>query len=246
MLAFAYLFVYPAAGGVVAAPAAPRLTWYGQACFLLETSTGTRVVMDPIPAGIGYTPPVDLRADLVTVSHEHGDHNNVKLVVGTPKVLRGLTADKKGWMKVDETLKDVAIKSIGVYHDDQGGKQRGLNSIFVFETGGLRVVHLGDLGHRLDDKTLSQLGSVDVVLIPVGGFYTIDADQAARVVDQIRPRLIVIPMHYKTDVLTIKELAGVESFLAGRPHVRRVKGNSISITQVKKRPGAEVVVLDYK
>src|SRR5215207_11246612 len=78
------------------------LTWYGQSCFLLETRSGTRVVMDPIPANIGYTPPTDLKADVVTISHEHPDHNNVALLQGKPKVLRGLTADKKGWVKVNE------------------------------------------------------------------------------------------------------------------------------------------------
>ncbi len=223
----------------------PRLTWFGQSCFLLETEPGTRVVMDPVGKGIGYTPPEGLRADLVTVSHEHGDHNNVGLVTGA-KILRGLTADKKGWMTLEEKVGDVKVRSIGTYHDEEEGRKRGLNTIFVFETGGLRIAHLGDLGHLLNDTQLSQLGSIDVVLVPVGGFYTIDAAQAARVVDQIRPRLVVIPMHYKTDVVSIKELATVENFLAGRSHVRRLQGNSIAVKQVKKRPGAEVVVLDYK
>jgi L-ascorbate metabolism protein UlaG (beta-lactamase superfamily) len=227
------------------APAA-KLTWYGQSCFLLETSAGTRVVMDPIPAGIGYTPPSDLRADVVTVSHEHGDHNNVALVQGKPKILRGLTADKKGWVKIDEKVKDVAIRSVGVYHDEEKGAKRGLNTVFLFEVGGVRIAHLGDLGHQLTDQQLSAIGSVDVVMIPVGGFFTIDASQATRVLDQLRPRLIVIPMHYKTDVLTIKELATVDAFLAGKPNVRREKSNTISITGVKARPSTEVVVMNYK
>jgi L-ascorbate metabolism protein UlaG (beta-lactamase superfamily) len=229
-----------------AAPPAARLTWYGQACFLLESAAGARVVMDPIPSSIGYTPPGDLRADVVTVSHEHPDHSNVALVQGKPKVLRGLTADKKGWVKIEEKVKDVAIRSVGVYHDDEKGQKRGLNTIFVFEVGGLRVAHLGDLGHLLTDTQLSAVGSVDVVLIPVGGFFTIDAAQATRVIDQLRPRLIIVPMHYKTDVLTIKELATVDAFLAGRPNVRREASNTLAITGVKKRPSVEVVVLNYK
>jgi L-ascorbate metabolism protein UlaG (beta-lactamase superfamily) len=233
---------------LVARAAAPvaKLTWYGQSCFLLETSTGTRVVMDPIPANIGYTPPADLKADVVTVSHEHGDHNNVALVQGKPKILRGLTADKKGWVKIDEKVKDVAIRSVGVYHDEEKGAKRGLNTVFLFEVGGVRIAHLGDLGHLLTDQQLSAIGSVDVVMIPVGGFFTIDASQATRVLDQLRPRLIVIPMHYKTDVLTIKELATVDAFLAGKPNVRREKSNTISITGVKARPSTEVVVMNYK
>lgn len=225
---------------------AARLTWYGQSCFLMETAGGTRVVMDPIPGGIGYTPPSDLRGDVVTISHEHADHNNVALVQGRPKVLRGLTADKKGWTKIDERVKDVAIRTVGVYHDEHKGTKRGLNTVFVFETGGVRIAHLGDLGHLLTDKQLSDIGSVDVVLIPVGGVFTIDSRQATRVIDQMRPRLVIIPMHYKTDVITIKELATVEAFLAGRPNVRRENGNSVAITGVKARPSVEVVVLNYE
>jgi L-ascorbate metabolism protein UlaG (beta-lactamase superfamily) len=229
-----------------AAPPVAKLTWYGQSCFLLESASGTRVVMDPIPAGIGYTPPADLKADAVTVSHEHGDHNNVALVPGKPRILRGLTADKKGWVKIDEKVKDVSIRSIGVYHDEEKGAQRGLNTVFLFQVGGVRIAHLGDLGHLLSDAQLSAIGSVDVVLIPVGGTYTIDAAQATRVIDQLRPRLIIVPMHYKTDVLTIKELATVDAFLAGKPNVRRETGNSIPITGLKARPSTEVVVLNYK
>ncbi len=245
----AFLFVSAVATAVVSVHAAPpvgRLTWFGQSCFLLESAIGTRIVMDPIPSGLGYPLPEALRADAVTISHEHADHNNVALLANKPKLLRGLTADRKGWLKIDEKIKDIAVRSVGVYHDEKKGAERGLNAMFVFEVGGVRIAHLGDLGHLLSDQQLSALGSVDVVLIPVGGFYTIDARQATRVIDQIRPRLIVIPMHYKTDVLTIKELAPVDAFLEGRPNVRRETGNSIALTGLRARPAAEVVVLNYK
>jgi L-ascorbate metabolism protein UlaG (beta-lactamase superfamily) len=231
---------------LAAAPPAAKLTWYGQSCFLLESAGGTRVLMDPIPNSIGYTPPTDVRADVVTVSHEHPDHNNVALVQGKPRVLRGLTADKKGWNKIDEKVKDVSIRSVGVYHDEKKGAERGLNTIFVFESNSVRIAHLGDLGHLLTDEQLSAVGQVDVVMIPVGGFYTIDGRQATRVIDQLRPRLIVIPMHYKTDVLTIKELATAEAFLKDKPNVRHENGNTLDITGVKRRPSAEFVVLNYK
>jgi L-ascorbate metabolism protein UlaG (beta-lactamase superfamily) len=245
-LALSAAVVVPVLVAGAAAPPVAKLTWYGQACFVLETAAGTRVVMDPIPGGIGYTPPTDLKGDVVTVSHEHGDHNNVALVQGKPKILRGLTADKKGWVKIDEKVKDVAIRSVGVYHDEEKGAKRGLNTVFLYQVAGVRIAHLGDLGHLLTDQQLSAIGSVDVVMIPVGGFFTIDASQATRVLDQLRPRLIVIPMHYKTDVLTIKELATVDAFLAGKPNVRREKTNTISITGVKARPSTEVVVMNYK
>ncbi len=227
---------------------ATKLTWFGQAFFLLESKAGARVVMDPLPAGIGYTPPAALAADAITVSHEHGDHNNVALVNGKPKILRGLSEDKKGWNTIDEKIKDVAIRAVGVYHDEEEGKKRGLNAVFLFEVDGLRVAHLGDLGHLLSDKQVAEIGAVDVALVPVGGFYTIDAAQATKVLAQLKPRLIVVPMHYKTDVLTIKELAPVDAFLAGKKKVRRHKGNTLTLAAAKAaKPGAaEIVVLDYK
>lgn len=221
-----------------------RLTWYGQACFVLESAAGARILMDPLADDIGYTLPEPLQVDAVTVSHEHPDHANVALAHGKPRVLRGLTADKKGWVKIDQKVKDIQIRSIGVYHDEEKGARRGLNTVFVFEVGRLRIAHLGDLGHTLTEEQRSQIGAVDVVLVPVGGHYTIDARQATRVVDQLRPRLTVVPMHYKTDAVTIKELAPVDAFVAGKPAVRREKGNVLAITGVKSRASAEIVVLE--
>jgi L-ascorbate metabolism protein UlaG (beta-lactamase superfamily) len=222
------------------------LTWYGQSCFLLESASGTRVVMDPVAANLGYLPPADLRADAVTISHDHSDHSNLALLQGKPRVFRGITPDKKGWIKIDDRVKDITIRSVGVYHDQKRGAEHGLDTVFVFETGGVRIAHLGSLGHPLTDQQLSAIGSVDVVLVPVGGGTTLDAQTATYVVDQIRPRLAVIPMHFKTDVLTLKDVATVDAFLAGRPNVRREKSNRIAITGLRYKPSAEVVVLDYK
>ncbi len=228
------------------APVIGKLTWLGQSAYVLETATGTRIVMDPIPKGLGYELPPGLKADVITVSHEHPDHNNVALVVNKARVLRGLTADKKGWTRIDEKVKDVAIRSVGVYHDDKRGAERGLNTVFVFEVDGLRIAHLGDLGHLLTDEQLSAIGSVDVLLVPVGGVYTIDAYQATRVVDQLHPRLVVIPMHYRTPPLTIKELEPVDEFLEHKANVRHEPTNTLALTPVKARPAIQVVVLNWK
>jgi len=245
---FAAALHVPATSRPVQAASRPvaYLTWYGQSCFLLESASGARIVMDPIPTNIGYLPPADLHANAVTISHDHPDHSNLALLQGKPRILRGLTADKKGWVKIDEKIKDITVRSVGVYHDAKRGAEAGLDTVFIFETGGLRIAHLGDLGHALTDQQISAIGSVDVVLVPVGGATTIDAQEATHVVDQIRPRLIVIPMHYKTDAVTIKELAPVDAFVAGRPNVRREKTNRIAITGLRYKPSAEVVVLDYK
>jgi len=229
-----------------AAAPAGKLTWYGQSCFVLETAGGTRIVMDPIPKGIGYDVPQGLKVDVVTISHEHADHNNVGFVTGKPRVIRGLTADKKGWTRVDEKLKDVSIRSVGVYHDDQRGATRGLDTVFIFEVGGVRIAHLGDLGHVLNDQQLAAIGAVDVLLVPVGGTFTIDGLTATHVVEQLRPRIMVIAMHYKTDASTIKELEPLALFLDGKRNVRHESSNTIAISPMKARPAAEIVVLNYR
>jgi len=229
-----------------AAAPAGKLTWYGQSCFLLETAGGTRIVMDPIPKGIGYELPQGLKADIVTISHEHFDHNNLGFVTGKTRVLRGLTADKKGWTRIDEKVKDVSIRSVGVYHDDQRGAARGLDTVFIFEVGGVRIAHLGDLGHVLNDEQLAAIGAVDVLLVPVGGRFTVDGLKATQVVEQLRPRIMVIPMHYKTDAVTIKELEPLALFLDGKRNVRHETSNTIALSPMKARPAAEVVVLGYR
>jgi len=244
-------------GGFTLVPFAPHtawaasntkitLTWYGQSCFLLEGSNGTRILTDPPSKSAGYELPSGLRADLITISHEHPDHNNPAWVAGHPRVLRGLTTDKKGWAKIDTKTKDVTVRSVGVYHDDKQGTERGLNTVFIFEISGLRVAHLGDLGHVLDDRQLSAIGSVDVVLVPVGGATTVDAHQATRVIDQLRPRLSIVPMHYRTAAATATNLATVDEFLEGKSNVRRLGTNVLPLTSIKARPAAEIVVMNYK
>jgi L-ascorbate metabolism protein UlaG (beta-lactamase superfamily) len=217
------------------APVVGKLTWYGQSCFLLETAAGTRVLMDPFGKATGSPLPANLRADLVTISHEHPDHNNFRMSTGSPHVLHGLTPDKKGWAHIEEKFRDISIRSVGVYHDDRRGSSRGLDTVFIFEVGGLRIAHLGDLGHTLDDEQLEAIGSVDVLLVPVGGLTTIDGYQATRVIDQLHPRLMVVPMHYKADALDL--------FLERKANVRRETQPTVVLTSVKARPATEIVVL---
>ena len=219
------------------------LTWYGQSAFTLTSPAGTVALMDPVPDKLGYAMP-RLRADLVTVSHEHFDHIALAKADGEPKVIRGLTARGNGWTKVEATVGDVRVRSVGTYHDAKKGRERGRNAVFVFETAGLTVAHLGDLGHLLDASQRDAIGRVDVLLIPVGGTFTIDAAQAARVVEQLRPRLVVIPMHFKTKTLAMDlPLATVEPFLQGKPRVRRLKGNSLDVDPTAPPGGPEVVLL---
>lgn len=136
---------------------AAGLRWYGQSMFLLTSPGGTTALLDPF-VDIGYTVPPPLDADIATITHEHPDHNNAALAGSSAKLLRGLTAD--GWAQIDETVGDLRITTVQTYHDDTQGSARGRNAVFVFETAGLRLVHLGDLGHQLDTAQIAALGAL--------------------------------------------------------------------------------------
>ena len=219
---------------------AAAIRWYGQSMFLLTAPDGTELLLDPFN-DIGYPVPPPIAVAAATITHEHPDHNNGALAAAPARVIRGLTAD--GWATVDETIGDVRIRVVGAYHDDQQGAALGRNAIFVFETAGLRIVHLGDLGHQLDDAQTAALGGpVDVLMVPTGGGPTIDAAEATELVAALQPKL-VFPMHYKTAVTTFP-LAPVEDFTAGKT-VQMVGANNIRISADALPAESTVYVLDY-
>lgn len=200
-----------------------KLTYYGHASFLVETSDGTRVILDPYRHGafggaIRYDP-IDEPADVVVASHEHDDHGAVDTVHGSPRVFVH---------PVTETVGSLKITGVQVAHDDTGGKDRGRNSVVVLDDGDLRLVHLGDLGHPLDQDAVQSIGRVDILLVPVGGFFTIDHKQAAAVVDALTPR-VVVPMHFKTDKVDFP-IGPVDPFLATQKAVERRDGPSLELT----------------
>ncbi|MBU1085037.1 MAG: MBL fold metallo-hydrolase [Candidatus Beckwithbacteria bacterium] len=162
------------------------ITYLGHSGFLLKFKS-TRVVCDPFFESVGFKL-AKIKADIVTISHQHKDHNNSDGVEGEPMIING---------PGEYEIKGVAITGISTFHDDNEGKDRGKNVVYTFQAEDLRICHLGDLGHELSEKTISQLGDLDVLLIPVGGVYTIDLKQAVKVIKQISPS-IVIPMHYRT------------------------------------------------
>jgi L-ascorbate metabolism protein UlaG (beta-lactamase superfamily) len=200
-----------------------RLTYFGHSSFLVETADGTRVILDPYRHGafdgaVGYAP-VDEKAEVVVASHEHDDHGACDTIPGDPLILVHPTS---------ETIGSLTITGVDVSHDESGGSERGKNTIAVLDDGDVRLVHLGDLGHTLDSATIEALGRVDILLVPVGGFFTIDHQQAAEVVGSLSPR-IVIPMHYKTTAVDFP-ISPVDPFLATQANVERRDDSVLEVT----------------
>ncbi len=203
-----------------------ELRYYGHSTFGL-TSGGKTIVIDPFNDDIGHPKP-KVSPDAVVISHEHFDHNNVGLVGGHPKVIRCLGHEGKTWASIDERVGPVHITGLGCYHDTEEGGARGLNTILLFEVEGLRVVHLGDLGHLLTDEQARAIGKVDVLMIPVGGHFTIGPAEAGKVMAQLKPR-VVIPMHFKTGVNASWPIGTLDDYLKGKTAAKRV-GASVTIT----------------
>ncbi|MBA1336044.1 MAG: Zn-dependent hydrolases of the metallo-beta-lactamase superfamily [Firmicutes bacterium] len=211
-----------------------KIKWLGHACFLLTGENGIRIVTDPFDATVGYPLP-KVEADIVTTSHAHFDHNYTDAVEGDFEVVDGIG---------DFYIKDIPIKGVKTYHDDAMGEKRGGNVVYIMEIDGLKVCHLGDLGHLLDENTIEHIGPVDVLLIPVGGYYTIDAEQAMRVIAQLAPKL-VIPMHFKTPAIDFP-IAGVDVFLDKIGGGEKVGSNEIEVAANDLGAPTRVKVLEYK
>jgi L-ascorbate metabolism protein UlaG (beta-lactamase superfamily) len=181
------------------------ITWLGHSCFKLQDKVGTdgvTVITDPYDKETGLKMP-SLEADIVTVSHDHHDHNNIAALRGNPFVI-----DCAG----EYDFKGVLVEGIDSYHDEDEGKTRGGNIIYRIEVEDISIVHLGDLAHILDNSQLEKLVGTDILIVPVGGKYTLDAKKAVEVISQIEPR-IVIPMHYQTEGLAIDGLDPIEKFV---------------------------------
>ncbi|MBM3250866.1 MAG: MBL fold metallo-hydrolase [Candidatus Nealsonbacteria bacterium] len=184
------------------------INWRGQSCFQISSSQGKNnaisILIDPFEESIGLKLPRKLEADVVLITHEHYDHNNVKKVSGSPFVIRG---------PGEYELKGAYIKGIPAYHDNSGGKEKGGTTIYTIDLeDNIRICHLGDLGQKeLTPEQLEEISDVDILMLPVGGIFTTNAEEAIKVMSQIEPK-ITIPMHYKIPGLNIK-LEGVDKFL---------------------------------
>ncbi len=215
-----------------------KIKWYGHAAFLIASDQGIRMILDPYEPGafggqLSYGRIGD-QAEIVLTSHDHADHNYTKGLLGSPQVVSGSGS---------KIVKGISIKGISTYHDPSKGKERGTNTIFNLQVDGIQVCHLGDLGHVLSDKEVNEIGPVDILLIPVGGYFTIDAKEATRVVEQIHPK-VVIPMHFKTEKCGFP-IAPVEDFLKGKSAVKRVGRSEIDYSKASLPEKMEIVVLEH-
>lgn len=215
-----------------------KIKWYGHASFKITTEKGVRIIIDPYESGIfggaiAYGKVTD-EADIVLTSHDHEDHNYIKDIQGKFKhINQAGTHEEKG----------VKIRAIPSYHDTSKGKERGENLIFIVDVDGLTVGHMGDLGHILEKDIVKQIGKVDVLLVPVGGFYTIDAKEATQTMNDLAS-LVTIPMHYKTEKCNLP-IAGVEEFTKDKKAVRATGGSEVEITKANLPKSQEIVLLQY-
>ncbi len=209
-----------------------KIEYLGHSCFKLIESTGTSVVCDPYDESVGYDLP-EVTADAVTVSHHHYDHDNVKNVSGAAEVI-----DKE----CSHDLPGVEISAIRSFHDEKRGKKRGENLIFKFRMDGIDICHMGDLGEACSPELIDLLLPVNVLLIPVGGTYTIDAEMAKEYVDRIMPD-VVIPMHYREKGCKL-DIDKVDDFLGlfDEECIEEVDGGAIELMRNDLSGDTKVIV----
>jgi len=221
-----------------------KITWAGQSCFQIAVSNAkdhsAQIVIDPFDEKIGLKVP-RFSADILLITHDHSDHNNKKAVKSASPETRAEPFLIEGPGEFE--VKEVHIKGVPAFHDDSQGKEKGKNTIYTIEAEGIRFCHLGDLGQsQLSNEQLEEIGSVDVLMIPIGGTYTISSQEASKITSQIEPK-IVIPMHYQLPHLKLK-LEDVKKFL-------KVMGKNSIIPQEKlqvkqnnlPKEGLEIAIL---
>ncbi len=214
-----------------------KIKWYGHAAFGITTADGVRICTDPyVPnsydGALAYGPIRD-RCDVVLQSHDHPDHGGAGELAGNPVVVKGAGVHK---------VKGMEFVGTPTYHDANQGRERGANTAFTFQADGVKIAFMGDLGHVLSADQVKALGPVDVVFIPVGGHFTIDAAEATKVAQQLQAK-ITIPMHYKTPACGFP-IAKVDDFLAGKANVEKVGKTEVEI-KAGDLVAPKVVVLDY-
>ena len=212
-----------------------EIKWYGQSCFMITSKNGTKILTDPYKKMLGYKLP-EIEANMVSTSHNHGDHNNIKAVKGD-----FIHINEAGSFSKD----GIEIKGVKTFHDKVSGAKRGKNTIYNFKIDGLNVCHCGDLGHTLDSNLVKEIGNVDILLLPVGGRATIDAIDAVNVMKQLDP-IVVIPMHYRTKALgLIGYIFGkVDKFITAS-ELKVKEHDVLELNQANINDYSGIVVLKY-
>jgi L-ascorbate metabolism protein UlaG (beta-lactamase superfamily) len=212
------------------------INWYGQSCFQILISAGksetTSIIIDPFNESIGLKLPRKLEADVALVTHNHDDHNNVKRISNNPFVINS---------PGEYDIKEIFVQGIPSFHNEKGEK----NTIYKIEAEKIKLCHLGDLGQKeLTTEQLETIGDVDILMIPVGGVFTIGAQEAVKIMSQIEPK-ITIPMHYKLPGLNIK-LDPLDNFLKvlGIDKLEKVQKLSIKEKDLPQDEEAKIIVLE--
>ncbi len=214
-----------------------KLQWLGHACFYITTDKNTKILLDPFEDMHGYSLPENLDPDIVTVSHNHKDHNT------TTKISSEFTLINTIGSFVE---KDVEINGVQTFHDAEKGANRGLNTVYNITVDNINICHLGDLGHCLTNEKIEEIGEIDILLIPIGGIFTINIEEARTVIKQLSPK-IIIPMHYKTEALAEYKfnLDTIEKFVAST-HLPVEHSKTLELSGEMTDKKSKVVILDYK
>ena len=209
------------------------ITYLGHSCFLLRHKS-VKVITDPFDKSVGIKQ-VKTEADIVTISHDHGDHSGLKMVTGKPMVIRG---------PGEYEIKGVSITGMQTFHDEEEGALRGKNTVYTIDIDEMRICHLGDLGHKLSDKQLEDLDGIDVLMVPVGGNTSLEPKTAMAVIRQISPS-IAIPMHYRTKEhnQVWKKKVTLEDFLK-ISGMEAKKTKKLTVTKLDLPEEMELVVLE--
>jgi len=220
-----------------------RIQWLGQACFSLTGSDGTTIVIDPWQSRLAERinfPPLnthkDLIADIILVSHEHGDHNAVEEITQNPdgcSILREVTS---------ETVNNIPFKGIPTFHDTVQGEQRGENIIWVFTIDGLKFAHVGDLGHLLSEEQVSQIGAIDILFTCFAGGPTINVEKATKIIKDLNP-MVIFPMHYGIEGATLTFEDSLDDFLLHYDYVERVAEDFVELSSITLPSVQTIIVL---
>ena len=228
-----------AEGDPLLAPAAAHgrveIKWFGHSFFQISSSEGTVILTDPFGA-MGFPMP-EVWANVVTIGREHGNHNNVDLAKGNPLILRGLKEGGEDWGEVHQTFRDVLIYNVPVHQRGIPGNMSLRGAGFVFELDGLCVFHSGDVSDPFNEDQLQLIGHVDILLLVIGGVYTVGPEGARKIIEQLKPK-IVVPMHYWYTMNVL------ERFIRGPYPARQLNTNQFSVSKETLPPSTEIFILN--